>query len=59
MVSFCKLISPKRLRLITNLAAFNSNNPIDTIFSKKTSKLGVFLKFNYWSQVISLANHRY
>ncbi|PHZ19383.1 hypothetical protein CS534_10940 [Yersinia ruckeri] len=49
MISFCKLISPKRLRLITNLATFNSNNPIDTIFSKKTSKLGVFLKFNYRS----------
>ncbi|UXD27072.1 hypothetical protein FORC066_4408 [Yersinia enterocolitica] len=32
------------------------HTPIDTIFSKKTSFLGIFLKFNYQRQVISLSN---
>ncbi|CFQ65172.1 Uncharacterised protein [Yersinia frederiksenii] len=32
------------------------HTPIDTIFSKKTSILGILLKFNYRGQVISLAN---
>lgn len=35
------------------------HTPIDTIFSKKTSILGMLLKFNYQTQVISLAYGQY
>jgi hypothetical protein len=35
--------------------AFLSSRPIDTIFSKKTSKSAHFLKFNYGTSVISTA----
>ncbi|TXE26058.1 hypothetical protein FOT63_20915 [Serratia ureilytica] len=35
--------------------AFLSSRPIDTIFSKKTSKSAHFLKFNYAAWVISVA----
>ncbi|ADZ40615.1 Uncharacterised protein [Yersinia enterocolitica] len=35
------------------------HTPIDTIFSKKTSFLGILLKFNYQGQIISLAYRQY